>query len=355
MKRTNKYSRTGSVLLAVMMLSAVLVAASAAMVMLTGNAAFRVRNIHHLAEAHALAEAGVNYAIVQMSASTNSWALWEDFTYTTNFPPGSFTVSTSPDTIVALRKKSRLITSTGRSAGAVRQVVAEILNDYTPNFSLLSGGDITISTAAPKIEGDIHANGSIFAGGGAENAEIDGEVSAHNTVDPIFNGTSNAPEEPIDDDRPFDPQKAAALAGGGGCCYHAGDLTVSGDDLVPCTGVLYVEGDLVIRNNSSVRGTMVAQGDVKIGQNFEHFTIPGAPFEHIAILAGQNVELGNLGNYTGIIFAGGDIDATNRQHPIAGSLVALGDISIANQVVLTEWDNPAITNKPSTTITAWLK
>lgn len=358
--KTQRNRKDGSVLLTVMMLSAILAAAAASMVMFTGNAAFRARKLHNSAEALAIAEAGVGYVVAQMEAE--GIPKWMSTNVTVNFADGSFTVQTTYDNVTG----NIIIQSTGRRVDEQRTVAAEILGDLYLFYdevlgiggSIVADGDVIIETSAGRITGNVHANGNISSDNTP--TTVDGHITAVGTVTGNFDGPAsiNGGSAPVvvPDFQPFTAWEELAKNGG---LYYANSQVFGGVNLAPGNGVLFVDGDITIGQNSSLHGTIVATGSVDIGQRFQH-----TPFDPSwpAVLAGLNVDIGQNGNYDGVIFAGNNINIVNRQDSVKGSLIALNNVHLRNRVILEPLSAPAAWSPdggaqepPEVVIGGWLR
>jgi len=145
------------------------------------------------------------------------------------------------------------------------------------------------------------------------------------------------------------------LAKNGGLYYDKSQVWCK-EDLNPGNGVIYVNGDVVIANRSSLHGTLVASGSIIINNRF---TQTAYNPEWPALVAGVNVSLNNRNNYTGAIFAGNDIISLNKKI-INGQLIALNNIYIANGAEIPaptsapSWD-PSGVSDPEIIVGGWLQ
>ncbi len=326
-RHTNAQStRSGSALITVLGLLLLMLLATATVTMITGQSAFRSRKTLRAGRALAIAEAGVADVLDRMHTN---YAGGVDVAYGDDYDEGRYDVVTTLDPASG----HVLITSEGQFAEEKRTTRLELLGDkylmwdaLLAKCAIIAGGDATLETAAPVITGRVHANRNILHKSG--NIRIDGDLTAGGIVEigaqPGYQAIPGHPSVGIPNFLPFDGWKQMAISGG---LYYNGSQKWNKVDLTPANGVVYVEGDVEINNQSSLVGTLVASGSISINNRFDQTQFsPQWP----SLLAGVDVNLLNRNRYTGAIFAGNNI-VTRNNKVIDGQLIALNNIYLENR------------------------
>ncbi|MBT3294451.1 MAG: hypothetical protein HN919_14665 [Verrucomicrobia bacterium] len=349
--------QSGSAMIMVLCLAGVMLVATFSIAMISGSMARKSTKIFHGVQALAIAEAGVADVLEQMS--TNYVAMM-DTVYTSNFGEGRYVVSTKTDMVTG----NITIWSDGETKGEARGTVVELLGDLNvlrqralgAGDAILAEGDVTLNTAALRINGSVHANRNVLHTTG--NTRINGDVSACGVVQVGVSGgysqLPNAGSITVPDFQPFDEWKALAISGG---IYHPSSVTLRGTSIQPANGIVYVDGDVEIANRSGLVGTLVASGSITI---VNRFTQTSFNTNWPCLLAGMNVSLRNRNSYYGVIFAGNDVISRNRRY-IKGALVAMNNIDVDNATTIDplsqspEWSPTASTKPPEVVVGGWLR
>ncbi len=354
--RIDTRSKRGSVLLTVVGLVTIMLLVGIGVSWMTAQAAFTSRKMLSASRALAIAEAGVADVLAIMSTNYNAGV---GIAYSKAFGDGEFSITTALDETSG----NVLISSTGVFDDETRTTRLELMGDMYAGWNALMGnavmvaqGDIILSTSALRITGRVHANGNIIKEGGA-NPPIEGNLTAGGTIGVTpqsgFVAVENHPQVSVPTYFPLDDWKAAAQSGG---LYYSGNQDWRGVNLQPGNGIVYVEGDVVVNNNSSLEGTLVASGSITINNRFNQTQVNT---DSPAMLAGVNINLMNRNNYTGVIWAGNNI-VTRNNKTIDGALIALNNIDARNQATLDGpfqppvW-TPGVQPMPEVIVGGWLE
>jgi len=360
--RHNWSGQDGSVLLVVMLLCSIMMLASAAMVALSANAGVRMRRQLQSVQALQIAEAGIADMIGRLRGN---YLLWQDSTNAASFAGGDYRVvsATQPGGNV-------IVTSTGRLGSSMRVTAMELLgtdrnrNDdlFSLKGAILSGGDVRFSSSAFTIRGNVHSNGSITSSNGAQNGNMyagigddsPAIVSAVNTIGDL-QGT-HQPNTTVRELPTFNFDSYRDLAQSDGL-YLEGDQVLRNWHGTPANGIVYVNGNVRVRNNSSLVGTLVANGDITLENNFTQTEYAaGMP----ALLATGNVTMGNRGQIEGLVYAGINAYVSNNV-VILGGIMSVGFTEINNNAdvyhpaVKPNWDPLQPTIPPDVIVGGWLR
>ena len=354
-KQTDNTAKQGSALVIVLGLIVLMTLAGAIMATMTNQSAFRVKKTLKASCALSIAEAGVADVLDIMNSDYTAGI---GVSYKKDFGGGSFVVTTEQKA-----SGNILITSVAEYENETRTTRLELLGDanaswdaLTAECAIIAGGDATLETAAPEINGRVHANGNIFHSSG--NIKILGDITANGVVQisaqPGFTAVAGHSKENIPTLLPFDPWIEMAKNGG---IYLEGTQHLKGD-FTPANGVLYVNGDVTLSNRSTLKGTLVASGSITIDNRFTQtpfITGSGWP----SLMAGIDISLHNRNKYVGTIFAGNDIITQNNKE-IDGQLIALNNIYLSNKAQIPTpstapvW-NPNGTGEPDVVVGGWLQ
>ncbi len=350
--------RNGSAMVIVLCLAGVMLVATFSIVMITGSMARKATKISHGVQALAIAEAGVADVLQQMS--TNYIGML-DTSYQSSFAGGTFVVSTKLD----MATGSITIWSDGEYNGEGRGTVVELLGDIDTirqkalgsGDAILAEGDVTLETAALDINGSVHANRNVYHSHG--NTIIDGDVSACGVVEvDVTGGHQKLPGSGpmmVPDFQPFDEWKSEAISGG---IYYPSSTHIKNKNVIqPANGILYVDGDVTLANNTKIIGTIVASGSITIDNRLEQ-----TPYNvnWPALLAGMNISLHNRNAYYGVIFAGHDIVSRNNRY-IQGALVALNNVYVEGGATIDpltdspHWSPNQSNTPPEVVVGGWLR
>lgn len=352
--------QAGSAFVIVIMLTGILMIAGASLTYLTGNAGFKARKLLNGVRALAVAEAGVSDMISKMSTNYTYWA--NNRSNSASFGGGTFSVTTKYNT----NNAHVLISSTGIVDNDRRTTVLELLGNRYDLYdstlgidgAIVAGGNVTLDTGALTINGRVHANGSILREASAT-PKVNGNITACGTIafSPEAGYSASAGVMPIEIPTflPFDQWKTLAINGG---IYYSNSVSFGGIDLLPSNGVVYVEGDVLVCNRSSLKGTLVATGTIEINNRFEQTSFNT---NWPCMLAGWDLIEVNQNDYYGVMFAGHDVRVDNRRN-IRGSIIALNNVKMENGTTLTPLTfNPAWTpmdtnqQPPSIIYGGWLQ
>ena len=359
---------TGSALVAVLGISMILMLAGVTMVVMSRQSMHRIHRTAHNAQAQAVAEAGIADMVAKLGAN---YTLWQNKTNTaTFFTNGAYYVTTELQT-----NGNVLITSDGIYMAASNRTIMELLGTvqthwnelYNTNSAIMSDGDVRFSSAAWTMDGDIHANQDVEGTSGAWNGTINGNVSAGGTVsglNPSGTTTNGADLETVPPTGPFNFNSYRQMATNNGV-YLEGNQTLVGKPIAsPSNGILYVNGDLTIQNQSSLTGTIVVARDVTI---VNHFTQTNDPSCYIpvssnmpSILSAGTITIQNNTTLNGVVYAALDVVLQNSI-TINGGVISGGYTEIRNCVTITHgngypvWDplNPEV--PPDVIVGGWLK
>lgn len=359
-------SKAGSVLVAVLGVSLILMLAGVTMVVLSRQSMHRIQRTAHYAQAQAVAEAGIADMIAKLGTN---YTAWQNTNYTALFfTNGAYYVTTELQT-----NGNVLITSDGIYMDASNRTIMELLGTvqthwnelYDTNSAILSDGVITLATGAYDIYGNVHGNGNVSLA----NGDVYGNVSAGGTVSGSSGVTgtisNGAPLSPIPPAGPFNFDSYRQMATNGGA-YREGNQTLSGDPIaspVPVNGisngVLYVNGDLTIANNSSFAGTIVVNGNVTIVNHFTQTDFPGTS-NMPSVLSTGTITIQNHTTLSGVVYATGNVILQNNT-TIYGGVISGGYTDIRNSIEIhpgtgyPAWDplNPEV--PPEVIVGGWLK
>ncbi len=323
-------NKDGSALVVTVCFMAILLTVTAAMLALSSYSMNMSRQLHEDAAVLALAEAGVGDLLGRYG---HNYKLLLGSSVSTNFGGGLGTFTASAAAGVGASLPTILVTGTGTIGGNTRETVLELLFTRKFHGAILAGGDIKFSDGAGLIVGDIHANGKIHNTTGASK-KIDGTASAVGTVGGVA-ATNEIPGHgaiDIPEYLPFDEWEAIAIANGE---WYEGNLNFPGmSNTKPNGGLMYVTGNVSFGQNSRFEGHLVAGGSITIAQRFVYIPTNTNAFP-FAMLAGLDIDIGQLSEgLVGDIWAAGQIDVANNTE-LNGSLIAKGDVNVGNRLILT--------------------
>lgn len=353
---------SGSVMVVVMLLAGLLMLVSMSLVGLATNSSFRMRRQLQSAQALNIAEAGIGDMIGRLSTD---YLAWQDATNVGTVANGSYQVVSSTTT-----NGNVVITSSGTIGDITRVTSVELLgterdrNDllFSLDGAILSGGDVRFQTAAYTIRGNVHSNQKVTSSNGAQNGDFyagitnnsPGTISA---VETIGNLSATKVENTAARELPefnFDSYRTLAISGG---LYYDGDQTFRNWSGAPPNGIVYVNGNVTVRNNSTLVGTLVANGDITIENQFTQVPhAAGMP----ALLSTGSVHMGNRGVLNGVVFAGVNAYIDNNVD-ILGGIISVGYTEVNNHSDVYHpsenppWDplQPAV--PPEVIVGGWLR
>ena len=358
----SRKTNSGSVMLVVMLICGILMLSSAAILGLAANAGFRMRRQLVDSQALQVAEAGIADMIGRLS---DDYVKWQNSTNASTFSDGEYRVVSRVDA-----GGNVIVTSEGRIGNVSRVASIELLgtdrdrNDelFSVDGAILSGGDVRFRTAAFTIRGGVHSNQRVTSSNGAQNGDFfagiandaPGTISAVNTI-----GNLQGQHQPNSQERElptfnFDSYRTLAQEGG---IYLEGDQTLRNWNGEPNNGIVYVNGNVTIRNNSSLNGTLVANGDITLQNNFDQNAhAPDMP----GLLATGNVTMANRGRIDGLVYSGVNTYIANNVNVIGGIIsVGFTDINNNSDVYhpsdMPDWDPLQPTIPPEVLVGGWLR
>jgi len=270
----------GSVLVAVLGISMILMLAGVTMVVLSRQSMHRIHRTAHNAQAQAVAEAGIADMVAKLGAN---YTLWQNNTNAAAFfTNGAYYVTTELQT-----NGNVLITSDGIYMAASNRTIMELLGTvqthwnelYNTNSAVMSDGDVRFFHR--RLDDGRRYSRQPGCRGIPQRPERDDERQClgrrhGRRLESHPPGTNNpgAPPETVPPTGPFNFDSYRQLATNDGV-YLEGDQTLSGKPITnSANGILYVNGDLTIQNQSSFTGTIVVAGDVDIGNRFTQTNDP---------------------------------------------------------------------------------
>ena len=329
--------KSGSALITVLCFTAILLLTSFTLLAISGHSMAISGRIREDASVLALAEAGVADMLDKMGAGVSNYYHWIGQTHSQSYGEGGFTVHASQNT----NTHRVLVASTGAIGDNRRTTVLEILghmierNDTALGVGgvILVEGDLHLHDGAGSIEGNVHVNQNIIALTGASKP-VDGIVTVSGDYAGGINATGGVEEGADQRDVPdFLPlTEWEDLAKDDGLYYDRDTTWSQNTTLEPNNGIVYVAGNATFRNKSTLKGHLVAAGDISHGQNFTHVPVNT---NYPAMLAGGDIDLRQRGEgYHGVVWAAGDI-WIGQKKTIKGALIARGNMHLQNNVTLT--------------------
>ncbi|MFH1847424.1 MAG: pilus assembly PilX N-terminal domain-containing protein [Candidatus Omnitrophota bacterium] len=275
-KRTEKRQK-GTILILVMAFLALMALTTISLATLVQQDVKLIQCVRDTEQARFMAEAGINHAIANLKK--NNFSSRSAFSGTMD--TGSYSVEYG-----ALNSSGRLIvSSTGTASGVSKTVCMEISSNMPTALYYFAGAgnDIYINSILSHsvINGDIHANGSVFLKSNRflSSLTIAGDVSASGTVKEgtryntgdndnwdnkvTINENANDTAEVYEGEEQitfpvFDYQKYkdAAIASGD---YYASDQEFDNSTLSPANGIVYVDGDVTFFGTCTLNGGIIAK------------------------------------------------------------------------------------------------
>jgi hypothetical protein len=276
----------------------------------------------------ATAESGVSEMYNRLQSDPEEWI---GRSFTNALGSGFYVVSA---TVVG---STIVVESTGTAAGVSQTTAIELLGDVdqgalqtTPSvFSGIYGILAGGNVVLETSAMDIH--GAVHANGNIDSSRGNPRVHGNLTAGGSIQVT---------------PQTGYTANGGGasvevpagdffsawkakaqnGGIYVDGDYQIAKTTVVPGNGVVYVEGNVEIQNRSGLIGTLVAMGNITVANQFTH--TPYAD-DWPAMLCAGNIELYNRNNYVGLLYTRGNLLTRNNKQ-INGHIIAVGNVEIEN-------------------------
>jgi hypothetical protein len=364
-KKINSPSRSiscsqqeGSVLVIVVCVCFILMMAGMALAIMSAQSTHTSRRLAVQAQSLALAERGVADMVARLSTN---YYYWMSNNFTETVQDGSYTVRCA-----VMTNNNVIITSDAVYRGISNTTVMELLGTSMQQNNrllglggaVLSDGIINFRTAAFAMHGNIHGNNNITSASGAQNGTINGSVSAVGVIGNLDASDGLISSAPYRDIPQFNFDSYRALAIAANRYYTNGDQTFSGTIDTGTNFVIYVNGNVTISQQSSMCGTLVANGNITINN---HFTQTQAYSNRPALLATGSIDIQNHQSYEGCIYAGFNVSIQNNVTLSNCTVIAQGIVSIENNVtiygatVYPAWDpfNPEV--PPEVIAGGWLK
>jgi hypothetical protein len=351
-------STRGSAMLVIMLVSSFLAVAGLAMTVISSNATYRARKLAASVQALYVAEAGVVDTFAAMKTNFVHWKVNTNVsTLILGDATGTYSVVTEETASGTV-----IMTSVGEIHDETRETVFEVLgkagndeNDalFGGTQAILAEQNVKLSASAMRIYGDVHANQNILEGPGNPTVDADATAGGIIQITPTGAAIEGAPARELPEFN-FDSYRDLAIEGG---IYYEGDQVFAGETLAPSNGIVYVNGDVTIANQSYLYGTLVANGNIQVDNRFDQFQIIS---NRPALLATGHVDLDNRNNYTGIIYGGLSVESDNRK-VLYGGIISHGSIDIKNRMYIHTqsdhpvWDPAAVQDDLELLAGGWLK
>lgn len=334
--------RRGSALVIVMCFSAILLITSLALQKMSTQSAFTVINFRKSAQALFVAEAGVADVLDKLAQNFDTY---KSCTISNDLGDGSYVV-----TVTTNGGTGAIISSVGTYAGTTRETVLETLGNWQSAWNTNIFGKYGIF-ANGLIDGNGNGvlHSGIYSGDNidiAPNVTIEGDVSSVGEVNNqgTVGGETNEYAEPIECPT-FSFEYYKSLAGGdyidaGGTvqfkadspgthlsAVSAHDYNSDGVGIVNHPShVICVVGNVVIKNGATIKGAIVATGNIDMqGGHIDHigFTSPdGGPLPSLMSINGD-VRVRGGQTLNGFIYAAGDVEL-NGGDTVYGGVIAGG-------------------------------
>ncbi len=363
-KCVQQNDRAGAALVTILVVSLLLMTAGVTMVVLSNQSMHRIKRTVSVAQAQAVAEAGIADMVAKLGSNYTAWQNASNVA--TFLDNGTYHVTTrqQPNGNVLIISDGLHMSFSNRTIMELLGTTQTHLNElFNLNSAIMSDGDIRISTAAYTVNGDLHANQDVIANGGAKNGTINGDISAGGTIGTFNNvsgtTTSGVPRITLPPSGPFNFDSYRQLAINNGV-YLEGNQSLRGKPIATApNGIMYVNGDLTIGNQSAYSGTIVVNGNISIANHFVHSAFAGAS-NMPSLLSTGTITLQNNCTLNGVVFAQVNVSIQNNV-TINGGVISLGYTEIQNCSTITHgtaypaWDplNPAV--PPEVIVGGWLK
>lgn len=337
--------RSGAILGMVLIIVLVLSLVGLGLMQLGNVNAVEVSRSYNLSKAFWRAEAGLFHARARLLGDEN----YRIF-------PGPFFGESYTGTVSSLDGVNFAIVSTGTVQGAIRKVAQSVkIEKGWPDafdYSIYSGNQIELRKGTTII-GDIFAtNGFKFVAGGPTITGTNYDGNANATTYPT---PTPIPPAPILNTAPYNELISNSTNGATTQPLYPYNLSIQGTNYLNLAsfsvggridgpGTLVVYGDVSVSSGSAVIGnnvTIIAGGSITLdkdctaGFNDVYYANSGfnlAKNNSISIGDSALITPGNINikkdfNFSGMIYAGGTIDA-DMGGTITGSVVAVGSIRI---------------------------
>jgi len=344
-KRGKKFifnDQRGMALIATLIFVFVLVSFSVALLVMTGNDS-KLSTLHREStRAFYLAETGVDKALWYLNTPTAQGGYginWRTNVTVPPVPPGSLTdgianeyyvatVETTTESspgvaeIVTIQSTGKVLLGGEYNKGTrIVEVKLEEGTAYSEgavyNYALMTYGKDSNLTfhGHVEIEGDVHSNGDITGDGWDPDKDVDGNVSfsGENTT---ITGTNVSPKDPQ-----IYPainwkyyEEIAYKVYPEGTAYEIG----GGE---PLQGIHYFKGDVLIKNDLNVIGTIVVKGNITVQGHPEINLVQDGAISLVMVASGDITLNGNV-HVTGIIHTEGEITLNGTTNVEEGAILA---------------------------------
>jgi hypothetical protein len=344
----NRGDRTGSAIVAAMLIAFCLALAGAAILGLTGQHVRSVARVRDHIQAQMIAEAGANAAYAMLKAD------WDARLDPGNFPWTLFSEGSYDAEVTPVGNNGAVIQCVGECRGVQAEVIVDVQNRGTPGSppsgplppvgayecSILAGAIDWGGNGQTTGGGKVHSN-SFYDQSGTTDAFVDqvtavtriyGNGSVTLTADCVspsyqkkfparITGTATVgPVAPIPiPDIDLTPYYHWALANGEVYASDPGHYQ-------PVGGVMWVEGDVHISGGANINGCIIATGDMHITGNSNYSRVGDLPClisrdgsihlsshiytEGLMYVPNGDIALTGGGEHTGSIFCSGTLKKT---------------------------------------------
>jgi len=381
-------NRSGSAIVAAMLIALCLAMAGAAILGLTSQHARSVARVRDHIQAQMIAEAGANAAFSLIKAD------WSARLDPGNFPWTPFSGGSYDATVTPVGNVGAVIQCVGECRGVQAEVIVDVKQSGTPGspgaqppaegpykYAVLAGSILFGGNGQTDVGGgDVHSNSSYDMNGtpdlvcdllsACESVRTVGSgLITGDATSPEFKKASpgnisgvvtvDAPDAVSMPELDLTPYYQYALANGE---VYNGYAAAAGTFIAPAGGVMWVNGDVFISGNCTIQGCIVATGDIKITGNTSQNQVGDLP---AYVSRDGDIELNSSGQHHGLVYAmNGDIKMTGGGK-ITGTVLAAGEYWKNGGWDQIAWENstpppdpngwPAVAGSSEVGITCWHK
>jgi len=355
-KRKGSKKKEGFSLVAVLSFMAIISTFLALMLFSSSQRTFTATRLADGIQAKALAEAGCEYAY---SVLSSDWSALDDVASLSSMDESQSPKTLDMDdplkdmrdldkehscsiTVSPVGTSAALVSATGSYGSATAESIVavhdiggssddgSVLDEVAFSYAILCGGDFDFRGCGSISGSDksfFHSNGRMFIRGNVD-ALIDLSTSstikirgAHVVVSGEM--TEHAPVVPIPD---IDLTPFYNWANDHGE-VHEGGITIT-SDYTPDGGILWVNGDVKISTDSTISGSVIATGDIRITA---HATVNPTTCAFGLVSRDGDILLTAWSTLSGLIYAknGNFHDTAHSQ--ITGQIIVKGDIDTTGQ------------------------
>ena len=172
-----------------------------------------------------------------------------------------------------------------------------------------------------KIEGDVHSNGDITGAGFDPEDDVDGDVSysggAYRSDGTPLEGENIGSLEP----QGFPDVSWIYYLENAKEVYATDTAYEIGGESEPLEGIHYFQGDVVIKDDLNVNGTIVVKGNITVHGHPEINLVKAEPISLVMVASGDIFLKGNV-HVTGIIHTEGFIELDGTTNVEKGAILA---------------------------------